>query len=151
MAGRSGKSSLPRHRASESSGAMTQSWEREISKEIKMSVYIENLTNDIIRKHHLVRIFNRTNNEEFLNYVVLGIRYEEVVKMSPQTLGRIMCSINSDDIPFKDRDSLWSRARMHDNTTDLLRDLVCLSLAYVIRKRMTAYVGRSATSVHSGR
>ena len=63
-----------------------------------MDKYLKNLTDNLIGKH---RLSAETHGRLFLEFVpkVIGILYDrEVVRMTPETLGKIMCSIPKDGI-----------------------------------------------------
>src|ERR1700733_7832107 len=103
-----------------------------------MKKYIQNLTDHLIRKNRydLVRErFLSRARDSFLRFVMLELAAGDVRDMSPETLGKIMCSFESEDI-MATANELYSKLHFAGCCEDLLRDLTSLCLAYVIRERV---------------
>jgi hypothetical protein len=115
--------------------------EREISKgEIKVQQYIVNLTNDLIRRKHYdimppELIMTNANRERFRERVKDDLEQEDVRKMNPETLGRILCSLHIGDVMAK-KQELIGNLHFAGDCEDLLRELVATALAFVIRDRL---------------
>lgn len=77
-----------------------------LEKEIKMKEYIVNLTNNLIGKYGLNLVFESmkaTNpsghTQQFFKLVYMTISSNDVREMSPETLGKVICSMEGDEIP----------------------------------------------------
>lgn len=111
-----------------------------------MRKYIVNLTSNLINKNRYDEIFARMNNpSEFLTHIALDLESDDVKDMSPETLGKIMCSFEIGDVmsghPGKE-------VKFSGDCEDLLREIVSICLAYVIRSRLN---GESKTPYRRGR
>jgi hypothetical protein len=99
-----------------------------------MRQYIVNLTNNLIGKNRYDEIFRRMDNkEEFLTHVKFDLDSGDVRDMSSDTLGKIMFSFEIGDVlsghPGKE-------VTFSGDCEDLLREIVSICLAYVIRSRL---------------
>lgn len=99
-----------------------------------MREYIVNLTNNLIGKNRYDEIFRRMDNRnEFLTHVKFDLDSGDVRDMTPETLGKIMCSFEIGDVlsshPGKE-------VTFSGDCEDFLRETVSLCLAYAIRGRL---------------
>lgn len=119
-------------------------------KEIKMRLYIVNLTNYLIGKHGFDLMFGNMKaraksaprwKQEFVSWVHVTISSKDVREMSPETLGKVMCS-------FEGCELLGIRpASFLGEPGECLRDLVSLFLAQSIRYRLDNDVRRHLPDV----
>lgn len=101
-----------------------------------MKQYIVNLTNHLISKNHYNETFQRVRDlDEFVEHVKIDLEAGDVRTMSPAKLGEIMCSLESGDVLASGRD-LFNNTHFSGDCEEFLRELVSLSLAYVIRDRI---------------
>lgn len=101
-----------------------------------MRQYIINLTNNLIGKNHYDSVFHRiASNNEFVQHVRTDLFCGDVQDMSPETLGKIMCSFEIGDV-MASKNDLFSNITFVGDCEDMLRELVSLCLAYVIRDRL---------------
>jgi hypothetical protein len=117
----------------EASAGMNRSWGQEIFQEIKMRKYIVDLTDNFIGKNNYVRTFKTLNKKMFLGFVKNDLYCGEVKKMSPATLGKIMCSFEVGDVSIVHP---GKGVPFAGDCEDMLREVVALCLAYVIRDRL---------------
>lgn len=102
-----------------------------------MRRYIVNLTSHLINKNRYDEIFARMNNpSEFLTHIALNLESDDVKDMSPETLGKIMCAFEIDDVMASKKD-LFDGTHFSGDCEELLRELVSLCLAYAIRDRLS--------------
>lgn len=99
-----------------------------------MRSYIVNLTNNLIGKNRYDDIFRRMGNEdEFLTHVKFDLDANDVHNMTPETLGKVMCSFEIGDVlsahPGKE-------VTFSGDCEELLREIVSTCLAYAIRSRL---------------
>ena len=101
-----------------------------------MRQYIVNLTNHLIGKHHYEEVACRSKNpDEFIKHVKLDLDSGDVQVMSPETLGKIMCSLEIGDV-MASREELFNGVVFGGDCGEMLRELVSLCLAYAIRDRL---------------
>ncbi|GEM_PF-2106000 len=99
-----------------------------------MREYIVNLTNNLIGKNRYDEVFRRMDNRnEFLTHVKFDLDSGDVRDMTPETLGKIMCSFEIGDVlsshPGKE-------VTFSGDCEDFLRETASLCLAYAIRGRL---------------
>jgi hypothetical protein len=101
-----------------------------------MREYIANLTDNLIGKHNYYvayqRIHDREGRKSFIDHVKLDISDNDVLSMNPETLGKIMCAFESEEVNEIDR-------RQFDFEGDcgkFLRESVSLCLAHAIYCRL---------------
>lgn len=106
-----------------------------------MRQYIVNLTNHLISNNRydevLLKIVDR---DVFVQHIKLDLETGDVFDMSPETLGRIMCSLEIGDVLVRTLNSAGfsgDRIRFNSDCEKMLRELVSLFLAVVIRDRLT--------------
>jgi len=126
-----------------------------------MREYIVNLTNDLIGKHGLDLVFETMKEragkakadawkEEFVNLVRAQISSRSIREMSPETLGKVVCSLEEDELPCYNPGLFFGKPDQY------LRDIVSSFLAWSIRYRLDeearkrhgkipAYQGRKRT------
>lgn len=114
-----------------------------------MSPYIVNITNNLLGEHNFPAVFedfkqSHRNLDEFVEHVRDHLKYNNIRKMSSETLGKIMCSFEAEDSKAGNK-SLVSSQPFKDMSFDgngaaLLREMVATSLAYTIRARLEGYV-----------
>jgi hypothetical protein len=122
--------------------------------------YIVNLTNEIIGRHGLDEVFERFPQDKvtFIQQISPSIEVHHVRKMNPETLGRILCSLEVGDV-MASRKELSERIYFAGDCEDLLRSLVVTCLAYAITERLSpkrldrvpAYTRRKHFKVRAGR
>jgi len=100
-----------------------------------MRKYIENLTDDLIRKHRYdeaSRTIFKGKPAAFRAFIAWDLFIEDVADMRPETLGKILCSFETGDVmsPHPGREVSFS-----DNCENMLRELVARCLAYAIEGR----------------
>ena len=100
-----------------------------------MRQYIINLTDNLIGKHRLDRKQKFLNGEEVLRKFYEATIENDVAQMSPETLGKIMCSLEIGDVmisqeEFRLKCLFWGDGR------DMLNILVTFFLARVIYDRL---------------
>ena len=101
-----------------------------------MRQYIVNLTNHLIGKNRYDQIFYRIKDpREFIKQVRLDLEAKDVRDMSPETLGKIMCSFEIGDVMASKAD-IFTSIHFSGDCEEMLRELVSLCLAYVIRDRI---------------
>lgn len=98
------------------------------------SKYIQDLVTNLIGKNHFDKFYG---DEDSLLYTIKEILLSDDVRlMRPETLGRIMCSFEIGEVmsahPIKELGELG----FNGDCEDLLRELVSLCLAHVIRDRL---------------
>jgi hypothetical protein len=114
-----------------------------------MNQYIENLTDNLIRRHHFDADWEEMENqdrEKFLKQIKDDLDDLDVCKMKPETLGRVMCSIELGNV-MASKEDLFQGVCFAGQCGDLLRDLVSLCLAYIIRERILATPDIEATGL----
>ena len=100
-----------------------------------MRKYIVNLTSHLIRTNHYDEIFDEIGNQnEFIRHIKFDLLCGDVRKMSAETLGKIMCSFEIGDV-IADKNDLFNGVSFGGNCEEMLRELVCLCLAYAIYQR----------------
>jgi hypothetical protein len=114
--------------------------EREISrKEIRVQQYIVNLTDHLIGKYryydYLVCATPPWDWIRFSERIKNDLETDEVRKMNPETLGRIMCSLEIGDVLIGKAELLHGLHFCGD-CGDLLREMVSVCLARIIRDRL---------------
>ncbi len=102
-----------------------------------MTLYIVNLTNTLIGKHRFDILFcNREDYKpDFTEMVAEILQANDVRKMSPETLGRILCSMEPGDV-MADKQQLTERLSFGGDPGEMLRWMVAVCLAYVITSRL---------------
>ena len=117
-------------------------------KEIKMKEYIVNLTNNLIGKHGFDLIFESmkaTNpsghTQQFFKLVHMTIGSNDVRDMSPETLGKVICSIDGDEIP------IMYPAEYAGNPDGYLRSAVSKFLAWSILYRFDSVALKRHTRI----
>lgn len=99
-----------------------------------MRRYVVNLTNHLIGTNRYRELFSAIKSrDKFLQYVKLDLYTGDVRNMSPETLGKIMCSFEFGDV-MASKDDL--SVGFAGDCEEMLRELVSLCLAYVIRDRI---------------
>lgn len=100
-----------------------------------MNQYIVNLTDNLIGRHRLDERFRRTSKSSFVTQVTDILEFDDVKKMNPETLGRVLCSLETGDVAAGKSD-LFSRLHFSGDPGETLRELVSICLAYVIHSRL---------------
>mgnify|MGYP001593456382 CR=1 FL=1 len=103
-----------------------------------MSPYIVNLTNHLIDKNDFDEVFCHIgfcidSLDDFVKHVKINLLHGDVKDMSPGTLGKIMCALEIGDVAttHPGKEVLFA-----GDCGEMLRELVSLCLAYVIRDRL---------------
>jgi hypothetical protein len=101
-----------------------------------MRPYIVHLTDELILKHRFDAIREKiTDPEYFLNHVRLSIEFDEIFKMRPETLGKIIASFDPNDV-MVGKQELFSNVRFDGDCEGMLRSLTAACLAYAVRARL---------------
>ena len=101
-----------------------------------MRQYIQNLTDNLTGKNRYDEIWERIQNaDEFLKHIKTDLEIGDVRDMNPETLGKIMCSLETGDV-MASKDDLFKGVHFGGDCGEMLREMVALSLAYVIRNRV---------------
>jgi len=104
-----------------------------------MRQYIKNLTNHLTVKNHYGDIFQIMDAEKnmfkFIDHVRLDLLVNDVQKMSPETLGRIMCALKDGDI-LMTKESFTDGFRFNRDCEEMFRNLVSLYLTHAIWCRL---------------
>ena len=102
-----------------------------------MRKYIENLTDALIHKNYLDRVFELMIGirETFLKQVSVELLVGDVAKMNPETLGKIIASFETGDVPLSHQE-IFENARFSGDCEDFLRRVASLFLAAVIFERL---------------
>src|SRR5258708_3435653 len=109
--------------------------ERGISrKEIKVQPYIKNLTENLIGKHCYHRVARELSRRQFVEHIKDDLENDDVRKMNPETLGKIMCALEIGDV-MAGKQELFGALHFAGDPGDVLRELVSLCLAYAILGR----------------
>ena len=106
-----------------------------------MRKYIVDLTNNLIGKHLFDELIERLRARGgadshpcvILDHIANILEVTEVQKMNPETLGKIMCSFETNDIAAKNP---FREVSFSGNPGDALRELVSACLAHVIYDRL---------------
>lgn len=98
-----------------------------------MRKYIVDLTDHLIAKNNYVQTFRKLDKKLFLGFVKNDLYCGDVKEMSPGTLGKIMCSFEVGDITAKHP---GKGVPFSGDCEEMLREIVALCLAYVIRDRL---------------
>jgi AraC-like DNA-binding protein len=115
-----------------------------------MREYIQNLTDNLIARNHYDKVDLKMRGEQnYPNNLVDHIKWDlatgDVRKMNPETLGRIMCSLETGDVMASKKELLVDNLGFAGDCEDLLRELVALCLAFVIRDRLDHSAGFNTT------
>ena len=102
-----------------------------------MSKYIENLTDNIINKNNYWITFGRLQKQRgtFIDLVSDELERNEVDNMTGETLGKIMCSIETGDVMIGKKE-LFDALHFAGGCGDLLREIVSRCLATIIWDRL---------------
>lgn len=103
-----------------------------------MTSYIVNLTNHLINVNHYDEIWKlRMDSHQFVRDTAADLSVGEVSKMSPSTLGKIMCSFEIGDVMAR-RSEILEHITFSGDCEDMLRELVSVCLAHAIAGRLEA-------------
>jgi hypothetical protein len=97
-----------------------------------MTKYIEDLTNNIIRKNSYDK---HPIDPRFVDDVARDLEILDVSNMNFETLGKILGSLETGDV-LASKQELLNTLSFTGNCGDTLRQLVARALAYVIRERL---------------
>lgn len=103
-----------------------------------MRQYIVNLTNNLIGTHGFDLVFESMKaqkktvewKEEFVHLVLVTIGSREVRAMSPETLGKVICSMMELELPA------YTPGHFFGKPEQYLRDIASSMLAWSIRYRL---------------
>lgn len=106
----------------------------------KMTPYIVNLTNSLIGKHRFNDLFfNRHRSfdykTKFIEMVAYDLEMNDVRQMNPETLGRVLCSLETGDV-LTGKKEILGGLHFSGDPGETLREMVAVCLAYVIRDRL---------------
>jgi hypothetical protein len=107
------------------------------SKGDKMTPYIVNLTNTLIDKHRFDVLFcNREDYmPDFTEMVAEILSADDIRQMNPETLGRILGSMETGDV-IASKQELKERLYFGGDLGEMLRSMVAVCVAYVITSRL---------------
>lgn len=101
-----------------------------------MRQYIVNLTNHLISKNRYDEVYSRIDNVDvFVQHVKVALCCGDVLDMSPETHGKVMDSFEIGDV-MASKEELFNGVHFSGDCGEMLRELVSLCLAYVIRDRL---------------
>lgn len=104
-----------------------------------MRQYIVNLTNNLIGKNGYEELYHQYDDLRlFLELVKLDLETGDVGAMSPAKLGQIMCSFEVGDV-ITSKSELLGHVRFAGTCEQMLRELVSIYLAYVIKERLAGF------------
>ena len=108
-----------------------------------MRQYILNLTNHLIGKYDFDELkqwisISDVMRQTFFDQVYTTLSVRDVADMNPETLGKILCSLQPGDVQT---DHLGRESNFAGGCERLLRDIVARALAYVIRDRLDDKLG----------
>lgn len=98
-----------------------------------MRKYIKDLTDNLIGENNYVNLLGKLEWKEFLTFVKLDLDGGSVRDMKPETLGKIMFSLELGDVMSKNP---GAEVGFAGDCGDYFREVVALCLAYVIRERL---------------
>lgn len=105
-----------------------------------MRKYIKDLTDHLIKKNRYDEVDLRLREgkdfpDSLVNHVRVDLEASDVLSMNPETLGKIMANFEIGDV-MASKKELVDKLHFNGDCEDLLRELVALCLAYVIRDRL---------------
>ncbi len=101
-----------------------------------MRQYIVNLTSNLIGKNNYDALAQNIGlTDKFIEHVKNDLDAKDVRKMSPETLGRVMCSLEVGDV-MASKEQLCRGVHFAGDCEEMLRELLSLCLAYAIRDRL---------------
>ena len=101
-----------------------------------MRQYIVNLTGNLIGKNNYDALAQKIGlTDKFIEHVKSDLEAKDVRKMSPETLGRVMCSLEVGDV-MATKEQLCRSVHFAGDCEEMLRELLSLCLAYAIRDRL---------------
>lgn len=101
-----------------------------------MTPYIQRITDSLIGKHRFNESFHRTPHKAiFIESTATTLEVDDVEKMSPGTLGRILCSFEIGDVMAR-KEELIGGLHFSGDLSAMLRELVSVCLAYAIHDRL---------------
>ncbi len=109
-----------------------------------MREYIKNLTDHLITKNRYDELDLKLRGDRnprvasLVDHVKLDLESGDVRKMNPETLGKIMANLEIGDV-MASKKELIDELHFSGDCEDLLRELVSLCLAFVIRDRLTGF------------
>lgn len=101
-----------------------------------MREYIVNLTNNLIGENcldDLLRVVH--SRKRFIERVSIALEVNEFAKMNDETIGRIMGSLETCDVPASKKELLFD-LRFTGDCGDLLRELASRCLTHAIYGRL---------------
>jgi hypothetical protein len=100
-----------------------------------MRPYIVNLTNNLIGKNRFDRVPMYLPGRPLIEWVKEELQIGDVADMSPETLGRIMGSLQIGDV-MASKAELLGDLHFGGDCEGMLRELVAICLAYAIAGRL---------------
>ncbi len=103
-----------------------------------MRKYITDLTTALIQGNDFEALFNQARSKaQFVDFTKMFLANNEVGVMNPSTLGKIMYELQSGDVMATHEELFGENGiKFQGDTNLLLRDLVSMCLACVIRDRL---------------
>jgi hypothetical protein len=112
-----------------------------------MREYIRNLTDTLIRQRGFCQLVDGycgpRNDGVVLNAIKHILEEDDICHMRPETLGKIMGNLNVGDLSIG-KVELFTTLHFSGDGEDLLREMVALCLACVIRDRLSPFGGPCA-------
>ncbi len=101
-----------------------------------MRKYIQDLTDNLIGKNRYDDLLRRIKDKvKFVEHVKLDLESGDIQKMTPETLGKIMCSLELGDV-MASKVEILKKVVFGGDCNLMLRELVSQCLAFVIRDRL---------------
>ncbi len=105
-----------------------------------MREYIKNLTDNLIGKNRYDEVDLKMRGQQgypgnLVDHVKVDLEAGDIQDMNPETLGKIMANLEIGDV-MASRKELFDNLHFSGNCEDLLRELVALCLAFVVRDRL---------------
>ncbi len=101
-----------------------------------MRQYLSNLTSSLIRNNRFDEDYHAMNQKEsFIDHAMAVLVTGDVAKMTPQKLGRLMCSFTVGEV-FVPKDELIQKIHFSGDSREMLREMVSLFLAWMIWDRL---------------
>lgn len=105
-----------------------------------MTPYIKNLTDHLIGEHDFDESWDdwgHYRQGEFRKYLWRALLPGPVKKMTPETLGKVMCSLRTHDTGLSRRELFENGTLFGGSEGDMLREMVTYCLVHIIFRRLS--------------
>lgn len=106
-----------------------------LRKEIKMGQYLINLTQSLIKSNHYDELASVIGNRTITENIMMHLLVNDIAKMRPETLGKIMCAFEIGDVMTTSKE-ISKYVGFNGDCEEMLRRLVAFCLASLIRDRL---------------